>query len=107
MPRSLPATRAGSSASSWPVTTPPVWSRTLYVKVSGTGSPSASVDRGRVRAGQPAQVVFVRTAFERGLERDLPGLDQAGQRLVHRDHPVLPARLHQRVDLVDLALTDE
>ena len=37
----------------------------------------------------------------------VPVLTSAGERLVHRDHAVLPAGLQHRVDLVDLALTDE
>ena len=44
---------------------------------------------------------------EADLERDDTTLNQIGERLLHRLHAAAGVGLHDRVDLLDLALTDE
>src|SRR3989442_11826871 len=95
-------TSCSLSASSVPVTTFPLWSRTRYSNVSATSAPSRYP-----AAGQAFQLLGVVAALPRQLHRDLLIRHQVRQRLVHHTHPELASGLHGRVDLVDLRFPDQ
>src|SRR5665648_609601 len=56
---------------------------------------------------QSVEVLDVLALLQADLIRDLPGIDELSQVLVHRVHALLGAGLHRRVDLVGLALPDQ
>ena len=64
--------------------------------------------RSRARAlEQPEQLVRVARRLERGRLRDRAAQDELAERLLHRLHAAARARLHDRVDLLELALADQ
>src|SRR5438045_7090616 len=76
----------------------PALSLTLYWYVSGISHSPVQ---------EAAEVFFVRPALQRDFERDRAVAHQLRQRHVHRHHAEPAAGLEHRIDLVDLALTDE
>ena len=83
--------------------------RSLRVEVAAHAGLGQARARGAavVAAREPVEVLDVVALVQAGLVRDLPGLDQVGQVLVHGVHALLGAGLHGRVDLVRLALADQ
>ena len=59
------------------------------------------------RSSRPRSCSRRRRARERDLGRDDPPQRQVGERLLHRLHAARGARLHDRVDLLDLRLPDQ
>src|SRR5207249_1930582 len=112
--RSRAEARSRLSATNVPDMSLPLVSRTLYWYVSGMAHPPHSVpvaglgrDRGSSAAHQTSQLLGVVAPLLGHRIRDLPGLHQMGQGLVHRPHAIAPPCLHGRVDLVDLRLADQ
>src|SRR5437762_6281897 len=56
---------------------------------------------------QADQLLRPAGAGQRDLERDDLALDELAERLLHRLHALLRPGLHDRVDLLDLALADQ
>src|SRR5207247_3279971 len=95
-------TSCSLSASSVPVTTFPLWSRTRYSNVSAISAPSRYP-----ATGQALELLGVVAALPRQLHRDLLVRHQVRQRLVHHAHPELASGLHGRIDLVHLRFPDQ
>src|SRR3954452_10466915 len=96
------ATAAWESASRVPETSLPALSRTEYSNVVVAISQRLSGP-----AAEPIEVLDVVALLEAGLVGDLVCLDEVGQMLVHRVHPVLGTGLERGVDLVRLAFADQ